>query len=121
MKKATIIMILITAVFACTVIGVFIGRMTTDGTIFVHTERSFRSEILDESETIPSLLININTADVEQLQELPGIGEATAKEIITYRRKNGPFKNKRDLMNVKGIGEKTYEELKDMITTKEEK
>ena len=117
MKKAAIIMISITAAFLCGMLGIFLGRMGNDGTILVHTGSSIRSETQNQEETIGSMLININTANSEQLQELPGIGESMAEEIIAYRRKNGPFKRKRELMNVKGIGEKTYEELKDMITT----
>ncbi len=120
MKKATIIMIIITVVFIFTAFGVFIGRMTTDGIIMVHSADSVRSETSDEDETVPSGLININTATSEQLQELPGIGEATAEEIIAYREEHGPFKTKRELLKVKGIGEKTYDELKNMITVKED-
>lgn len=60
--------------------------------------------------------ININTATVEQLAELPGVGEGTAKKIIEFREQNGNFKTTEDLMNVKGIGEKKYEKLQDLIT-----
>ncbi len=120
MKKAAIIMIIITGVFAFTTLGLFIGRMTTDGSIIVHTDKSVRTETLDEEVTIPAGLININTATSEQLQELPGIGQAMAEEIIEYRKKNGPFETKRGLLKVKGIGEKTFEELKNMITVKDD-
>ena len=60
--------------------------------------------------------ININTADSAALQEIPGVGPATAEKIISYRETNGRFRNKEDLMNVSGIGEKTFEKMKDMIT-----
>jgi competence protein ComEA len=60
--------------------------------------------------------ININKATVEQLTELKGIGEAYAKKIIEYREKNGPFKKIEDIMEVKGIGTKTFESIKDQIT-----
>lgn len=119
MKKATPIMIIITMLFVFTVLGVFIGRRTTDGDILIHTSSSVRSATIDETEVKPSGLININTADAEQLQELPGVGPAMAEEIIAYREEHGDFKTKRDLLNVKGIGEKTYEELKSMITVKQ--
>ncbi|HBT95530.1 MAG TPA: competence protein ComEA, partial [Coriobacteriia bacterium] len=59
--------------------------------------------------------ININTADSTLLQTLTGIGEATAKKIIDYREKNGPFKNIEDIKNVSGIGDKKFEALADMI------
>lgn len=59
--------------------------------------------------------ININTADSEQLQELDGVGPVTAEKIIDYRNENGRFKNTEDIKNVSGIGDKTYEKLKDDI------
>lgn len=61
-------------------------------------------------------LININTADVTLLTTLTGVGEAKAKTIINYREENGNFKTITDIMNVKGIGEKMFETIKDYIT-----
>jgi competence protein ComEA len=63
-------------------------------------------------------LININTATVEELQNLPGIGETRAQSIIEYRETNGPFQKIEDLKNISGIGDKTYEKLKDKVTLK---
>ena len=59
--------------------------------------------------------ININTADSTQLQELTGVGPATAEKIIDYRKQNGRFQSIEDIKNVSGIGDKTYEKLKDHI------
>ncbi len=59
--------------------------------------------------------ININIADSQQLQELDGIGPATAEKIIDYREENGRFASVEDIKKVSGIGEKTYEALKDNI------
>lgn len=59
--------------------------------------------------------ININSATLEQLKELQGIGDQKAKEIINYRDENNGFKSIEDLKNVKGIGEKTFENIKDSI------
>ena len=61
-------------------------------------------------------LVNINTADVAQLTRLPRVGEKIGQRIIDYRKKNGKFKKPADIMKVKGTGEKTFENMKDMIT-----
>lgn len=63
-----------------------------------------------------SVKININTAGSEQLRKLPRIGEKMSQRIIDYREKNGKFKRIEDIMKVKGIGEKTFDGFKDMIT-----
>ncbi|RUM38440.1 MAG: helix-hairpin-helix domain-containing protein, partial [Desulfobulbus sp.] len=59
--------------------------------------------------------VNINTADAKTLTEFTGIGPVTAKKIIAYRRKNGKFKSAADLLNVKGIGEKTLKKMKPQL------
>ena len=60
-------------------------------------------------------LINLNTATIDQLETLPGIGRKTAERIIEYRTKSGSFKRIEELMNVKGIGEKSFLKLKPLV------
>lgn len=62
-----------------------------------------------------SSLININSATQSELDSLPGIGPSTASKIIDYRNKNGDFKNIEDLMNVSGIGEAKFNNIRDYI------
>lgn len=61
-------------------------------------------------------IININSASVEELEHLNGIGQSKAKSIVEYREKNGGFKNVEDIKNVDGIGEKMFEKIKESIT-----
>ncbi len=63
-------------------------------------------------------IVNINTGTLEELVTLPGIGEKTARDIIEYRNKNGPFERIEDIMNVSGIGPKKFESLKGLIRVK---
>jgi len=65
--------------------------------------------------------VNLNTASVTQLQTLPGIGASAAQRIVEYRQKNGAFKKIEELMNVRGIGEKSFLKLKPLITVGAEK
>ena len=60
--------------------------------------------------------VNINTADKEMLSSLPGVGPVIADRIIENREKNGPFKNNEEITKIKGIGEKTFQKIKDLIT-----
>lgn len=62
-----------------------------------------------------SRLININTADQKTLESLPKIGPVTAQKIIDYRNTNGSFKTIAEIKNVKGIGDKTFEQIRDKI------
>jgi comEA protein len=60
--------------------------------------------------------INLNTAGIEELTLLPGIGKSTAEKIVEFRNSSGRFKRPEDIMNVKGIGEKKFAKLKEHIT-----
>ena len=60
--------------------------------------------------------VNVNTATAADFEALPGIGAKTAALIVEYRQKNGPFKKIEELMNVRGIGEKSFLKLKPQLT-----
>jgi competence protein ComEA len=74
------------------------------------------SPVQTASQTAPATSqINLNTATVDQLETLPGIGQKTAELIVEFRNKNGGFKRIEDLMNIKGIGEKSFLKLKPLV------
>ncbi len=60
--------------------------------------------------------VNINTASLAELQKLPRIGPAIAQRILDFRKENGNFRRIEDLMKVRGIGEKVFSEIKDLVT-----
>ncbi|NLK22850.1 MAG: competence protein ComEA [Clostridiales bacterium] len=74
------------------------------------------SSSVSASSTQGNSLVNLNTATDIELQSLPGVGPSKAKSIIEYREKNGGFKSIDEIKNIKGIGESSFEKLKDKIT-----
>ncbi|HEY2931041.1 MAG TPA: helix-hairpin-helix domain-containing protein [Acidobacteriota bacterium] len=69
-----------------------------------------------EKKAAPAAAVSINSGGPDQLAKLPGVGDSTARRIVEFRSKNGPFKRVEDLMAVKGIGEKKFLKLKSHIT-----
>ena len=106
----------------------FLGNfwMTTQAEdIWITTERGNvsgqQSESLSpEDENQDSTLVDINTANQEELEALPGIGPVKAAAILEYRRDNGPFQSAEELLNVDGIGEKLLEKIRGYITVSTE-
>ena len=72
-------------------------------------------QISDSSSSSNTDVININTANKEQLMKISGVGKTKAEAIISYREKNGDFKKKEDITKVRGIGKATFEKIKDKI------
>lgn len=121
-SKLEFVILLLTAAFLAFAGGWFLRGDASAEPIRVEAER-----ILSPRETplvlpapsgtaVPEEKININTADSETLQTLPGIGEKRAEDIIAYREAHGPFRIAEDLTKVKGIGESILEGLLEQIT-----
>ena len=72
----------------------------------------------NQAEASKTSQININTATIEELDTLPGVGEATANKIVNHRSENGEFKSIEEVKNVTGIGDKKFEEIKNLICVK---
>jgi competence protein ComEA len=77
--------------------------------------------IPEEGEEQSPQRVDINRAEPWLLEALPGIGETRAEAIVDYRNENGEFKRVEDLLQVKGIGEKTFDKIKDYITVSDSK
>jgi competence protein ComEA len=73
------------------------------------------SVLAQKSGAAPSEKINLNSATAEQLQSISGIGPAMAKRILEYRAKVGKFNKIEEIINVKGIGEKKFQKIKDRL------
>ena len=113
----------LTAVFA---VGFFLGRRTVPFEISAQVQRNDIPEQAPEAEQPQtdeaqeeSRPIDLNTATKNDLMTLPRIGEKTAQKILDYRAKYGKFSAIEQLMDVEGIGEATFEGLKDMVTVEE--
>ncbi|NBB76922.1 MAG: hypothetical protein GVY02_06030 [Bacteroidetes bacterium] len=93
------------------------GNYLTDANneALIDTVREDSTETAQDSDRA-GMLININRAGEEKLQELPGIGPAYASRIIEWRNQNGNFTNKNQLLEIRGIGEKRLAKIKPLIT-----
>ena len=108
--RTELILLGLTAVFLGVLWGVSARDRAASEPVTVSTETDLPPE------EIELVLVDLNTAGVEELTTLPGIGESLAKRIIDYRTAHGPFESPEGLLEVSGIGEKKLEELRDYIT-----
>lgn len=90
-----------------------IGDVVKDSASEVISDDNF-----NQDESSKTSQININTATIEELDKLPGVGEATANKIVNHRSESGEFKSIEEIKNVNGIGDKKFEEMKNLICVK---
>lgn len=117
MKNSKFLFPVITACFLCLLLGIWIGRyqkstyiISTGGTAADNTQFS------SEQGTPQTGKININTAPVEDLVLLPGIGPSLAQRIVEYRTEHGRFSSITDICNVNGIGEAKFSMIQSYIS-----
>ena len=88
--------------------------MDLDALVIAETEINI-PKLSEDSYTDVIPVIDINTATKEELMLIPGVGELLAERIEDYRKNIGTFKDISEIMNVRGIGEKTFEQMKDFL------
>jgi comEA protein len=76
----------------------------------------FSGAALAQKKNPPANPVNLNSASVEQLQQVPGIGPATAKSIVNFREKSGPFQRVEDLLAIRGISKQALERMRPYVT-----
>jgi competence protein ComEA len=120
--------------------GVFFGRSTQQGVITVSTaseaavqtsetaeavseqvsqNESTEAAPVESTETTETERLNLNKATLEQLEELPGVGPVLAQRILDYREEFGGFIVVEELLEVDGIGDKTYESIKNLVDVRD--
>ena len=143
MSKAEGIAVLLTVLLLSLALGFYIGRDTAQGTVVIETAKPEAVSALDsivpaepqtnpqadsvaEESAVPEELpepeypLDINTATVDDLDDLPKIGPVLAQRIVDYRTANGDFQFIEELMNVEGIGEVIFEKIKEFVEVRNE-
>lgn len=95
---------------------IYIPKVNDNEVEYVTTESG--SNVIEETQNSDNMKVNINVGGIEELKNLPGVGDSLAQKIIDYREENGKFKTVEDLKNVSGIGDKKFESMKEYVRVK---
>ena len=115
MKKTQWLLIGITGIFLCLLVGIFVGRNLTGAYVPLDIAIDHENTSATGQESSQDGKIDINTATLQQLQMLPGIGETLAQRILDYRAEHGDFTSVEQLTEVSGIGPGKLEDIKPYI------
>lgn len=113
MKKGRYPLLIVLLCALCMLLGIFIGRNQRDDYVMLIPDSPHSGVSVEQATS--NYLLDINTATVLQLQELPGIGETLAERIVKYREDCGLFQSIEELTNVEGIGDKKLQDIKTLI------
>jgi len=114
LKKASLVLLSVTVIFLSAMVGYHIGKNYVVASFTVSAEKPIGKVDTEDAGTFHPL--DINTATVEELDLIPGIGQSTAEAIVDYRTKNGPYKCVEDLLKIPGIGQAKLDSFKHLIT-----
>lgn len=126
-RKTDVVLLVLTLMFTAFLAGYFVGRNHSGSELVVETLQAdtatsqTQATVPDKTPSQPDPSdgqdrINLNTATVEELMTLPGIGEVRAQAIVDYRTEIGAFVSVDQLQDVSGIGKKTLDKIRDYIT-----
>jgi len=120
-KKEKNIILVVALILLLGAVGFVVRKVIKKQRVLRSSDISMKDTFQREDESreeskIPTEPVNINTAGLMEIEALPFLGMERSKDIIEYRDKNGPFKSLNELTNISGIGPKTLEKLKPLIT-----
>ncbi len=117
-NQGVLALVIVCCLFLGVLFGLFLGRTLFSGDILISQlpEQNTSSHAKPTEDTAAEVLVDINTATVEQLDLLPGIGPVLAQRIVDWRTENGPFTSLSQLTLVSGIGIETLNKLSDHAT-----
>ena len=131
LEKSQWILMVLTVLFVTFTLAFFIGRnsvravITTQSTAQPTAAQSTASgqeaPLAQKSQIVEQPRVNLNTASQEELEDLPGIGPKLAERIIAWREQNGGFLSVEQLMDISGIAEGKFEDIKDFVYVEDEK